>query len=172
MDLPLHPKLVHLPVALAVLLPLLSAVLWVAIVRSWLPLRAWWLGTAAQALLVVSGIVAMQSGEADEERVERVVSEAVIERHEEAAQTFVFASGAVLLLTVLPFVLRRRPRLAAHSIGGVALATLVVLGLGWRVGASGGELVYRHGAAAAFAGSGAAPVGDAVPLRRDDDDDR
>lgn len=169
MDLPLHPKLVHLPVALAVLLPLLSAVLWVAIVRIWLPLRAWWLGTAAQALLVVSGIVAIRSGEADEERVERVVSEAVIERHEEAAQTFVFASGAVLLLTAVPFALRRRPRLAAHSIGGVALASLVVLGLGYRVGASGGELVYRHGAGAAFAGA-VAPGGGAIPVDGADDD--
>jgi len=94
----------------------------------------------------------------------------VIERHEEAAQVFVFASGAVLLLTVVPFVLRRRPRLAAHSIGGVTIASLVVLALGWRVGASGGDLVYRHGAAQAFVGAGAGNGSIDVPTARGDED--
>lgn len=169
MDLPLHPKLVHLPVALAVLMPLLSAVLWVAIVRSWLPLRTAWLAVGAQALLLLSGVAALRSGESDEERVESVVPESVIERHEEAAKAFVFASGAVLLLTVVPFVLRQRPRLAAHAIGGVTIASLVVLALGWRVGASGGELVYRHGAAQAFVGSGTGNGNMDVPAPRGDD---
>ncbi len=169
MDLPLHPKLVHLPVALAVLMPLLSAVLWIAIVRSWLPLRTAWLAVGAQSLLLISGLVALRSGAADEERVERVVPESVIESHEEGAEAFVFASGAVLLLTIVPFVLRRRPRLAAHAIGGVTIASLVVLALGWRVGASGGDLVYRHGAGAAFAVDGTGS-GNVPPMRRDCDD--
>jgi hypothetical protein len=37
------------------------------------------------------------------------------------------------------------------------LGTLVVLGLGYRTGQAGGDLVYRHGAAQAFAGSAAPP---------------
>lgn len=168
MDLPLHAKLVHLPVALAVLMPVLSAVLWVAIVRSWLPLRTWWLGVAAQALLVASGLAALRSGEADEERVERVVPETAIEQHEEAAQAFVFAGGVVLLLTVLPFVLRGRPKVAGYAMAAVTLGTIAVLALGYRVGGSGGELVYRHGAAAAFAGGG---TGDGAVLPRPGDDD-
>ena len=38
---PLHPAVVHLPIALAVLLPLLSLASLLAIRTGWLPQRAW-----------------------------------------------------------------------------------------------------------------------------------
>ena len=39
--LPLHPKIVHLPIALAVLMPLITAGLLIAWWRDMLPRRAW-----------------------------------------------------------------------------------------------------------------------------------
>ena len=167
----LHPKLVHLPIALAVLLPVLVTVIWLAIHRGWLPFRSWLLVVGAQALLVVTGVLAMRSGEADEDRVERIVPEAAIETHEHAAKPFVFASGAVLLLACAPFVLRKRPRLAGLAMAVTLLGGLGVLVLGYRVGSSGGDLVYRHGAAAAFTGSGVGG-GAAAPARHHDPHDR
>lgn len=170
MQTTLHPLLVHLPIALAVLLPALTGILWFALVRSWLPLRAWALAVGAQALLLGSGWLAMQSGEADEDLVERIVPEAALEAHEAAAERFLFGAGAVLLLSLVPLLGRRNPRLATWSAGATCVATLGVLALGYGVGKAGGELVYRHGAAAAFATPGAQPVGTGAPRRREDDD--
>lgn len=168
--LPLHPQLVHLPLALAVLMPLIAGGALFAIARGWLRPRAWSLVVAAQAMLFASGFLAMRSGEGDEEQVEDVVPHAALEAHEEAAEPFVWAGGIVLLLSVAPLVLRN-----ARAARAVALAcgagTLVVLGLAWRAGHSGGELVWRHGAAAAYGTAGAA--GGASPVRdKGDDDDK
>lgn len=173
MDTPLHPLLVHLPIALAVLMPPLTGVLWFALVRSWLPLRAWVLAIVAQLLLVGSGWLALRSGEADEERVERIVPEAALEQHEEAAEAFMLGAGIVLLLALTPLLWRRHPRLVVWSAAATSLATLGVLALGYRVGKAGGELVYRHGAAAAFATAGTPGTPSAPPpARNHDDDDR
>ena len=147
---PLHPKLVHLPIALAVLMPLLSSGLLLAWWRGWLPRRAWILAASLQVLLALSGLAALRSGAADEERVERVVDERAIEAHEEAAEGFVLAAAAVAALALgVPFVHRER---AARGLAVAAVAgTLLVSGLGYRTGAAGGRLVYAHGAARAFA---------------------
>lgn len=172
MELPLHPKLVHLPMALAVLLPLLASGVLLAVVRSWLPWRSWALVIAAQAALFLSGIFAMRSGEADEDRVERVVPEAAIEAHEHAAERFVWAAGLVLLLSVLPSVLRH-PRASAIAGAATIVGTLVVSWTGYAVGKAGGELVYVHNAGAAFASAPAVPGAPAgTPQRRDEHDDR
>ncbi len=139
--------------------------------RGWFPKRTWVLVVAAQAALVVSGLVSMRTGEADEERVERLVPESVIEAHEEAAEAFVWGSGIVLALGLLPFLLKR-PGAARVAGLGVVAGTVVVLVLGFRVGEAGGELVYRHGAAAAFTkGAPAGSPGSPGVLRRDHDDD-
>ncbi|MCC7398518.1 MAG: hypothetical protein IT455_15720 [Planctomycetes bacterium] len=172
MNTPMHPMLVHLPMALAALVPMLAFVLWLATWRGWLPARSWWLVTALQALLFGSGLLAMRSGEADEERVERVVAEATIEAHEHAAERFVWAAGLLLLLSGAPLLLRSRPALAQAASLATAFGSVVVLGFGYAVGSAGGELVYRHGAAAAFASGGAGnPAAPAAGTRQGDDDD-
>lgn len=170
-QLPLHPAIVHLPLALAALLPLVGAALLVAILRNWLPRRAWAFAAALQFLLVGSGVLALRTGEADQERVERVVAEAAIEAHEEAAEAFVWAGAGVLVLALLPLLLRSS-RAAMMAAAATTAGSLLVLGLGYRVGEAGGELVYRHGAAAAFA-TPASPSESPGPLpaRGDDDDD-
>lgn len=151
--LPLHAKLVHLPIALAVLMPLLTSGLLFAWWRDWYPKRTWALAVVAQALLFVSAWFAMNTGSSEEERVERFVPEQAIEVHEEAAETFLWGSGLVLALVLLPLLLKKRQ--AAHTAAGVAIVgTAVVLLLGFRVGEAGGALVYRYGAAAAYADGG------------------
>jgi uncharacterized membrane protein len=163
-----HPKLVHLPMALAILMPLVAFGLWLAWRRGWLPARTWLVATALQAILVGSGVLSLRSGEAEEETVEGIVGEAAIEAHEEAAELFVWASGGVLALMGVAWALSSRragPTIAlAASVG-----TLVVFVLGYRTGQAGGELVYRHGAAQAYV-DGAATGGPSPMSIRDDDD--
>jgi hypothetical protein len=157
-----HPKLVHVPIALGVLMPLIASGLLIAWRRSWLPRRAWFLAIGLQVILLGSGLLALRSGEAEEDRVERVVAERFIEEHEEAAELFVWASGGVLAVMLLAGTLGSR-RSSLPTAAAAALGTLLVLGLGYRTGQAGGRLVSQHGAAQAYGGStaadAAAPVG-------------
>jgi hypothetical protein len=163
-----HPKLVHLPIALAVLMPFISAALCLAWWRQWLPARAFFIAVLLQGVLVGTGLLAEESGEEDEERVERVVPEALIEAHAEAAETFVAASGVAFAVLLAGALAARRRAGLPLALAGVA-TTVVVLGLGVRVGEAGGALVYKHGAAAAFTKTPAANAPVAPHAERDDD---
>jgi uncharacterized membrane protein len=147
-----HPKVVHLPIALALLMPALAGGILLAWWRGWLPARTWVLVVALQGILVGSGFLALQSGEKEEDRVERVVPEAAVERHEEAAEIFVGASTGVLMLMALGLVFARTAT-GIRLAGVAALGTVAVLATGYSVGKAGGELVYQHGAGSAYTGA-------------------
>jgi uncharacterized membrane protein len=150
-SLPLHPAIVHLPLGLAILMPLLAGgfawALWSGRVRP----RAWMAVVALQALLVGSGMVAMNTGEAEEDRVETVVQKSAIHQHEEFAEQFVWAAGGTLVLAGLVLVFRQT-RVSRGLAAAAVIATVAVAGLALRVGHAGGQLVYAHGAASAYAG--------------------
>lgn len=154
-DLPLHPLVVHLPLALAVLVPMLAAFALLVWWRGWPSgRRAWGLVAALQALLVLGALVALRTGQAEEERVEAAVAESVLEGHEEAAEIFLGVATGVLvpafLALLVPGVTAGR-LLAATALAGMVLGAVLAV----RVGEAGGELVYRHGAAAVYAMPGA-----------------
>jgi uncharacterized membrane protein len=154
---PLHPAVVHFPIALAVLVPVFAFAAAVAIQRRWVAPRAWALVVLLQAALAVSAWVATETGENEEERVEKVVAESFIEEHEELANRLFWLSVATLVV-VAAGVLDGRVGAAVRVVGVVA--TLGVSAVSVFVGRSGGELVYRHGAAAAYVSPpGGAPVG-------------
>jgi uncharacterized membrane protein len=123
---PLHPAVVHLPIALAILVPLCAALAILSIHKGFLPARSWAAVVLLQAMLVGSTWLAVETGEDQEERVERVVAERYIKTHEEAAERFLALTGGVV-------------------------AALAILAAGVAVGHSGGALVYEHGAANAYA---------------------
>lgn len=158
--LPLHPSVVHFPIVLTVLLPIFAfAALW-AIRQGTTPRRAWSVPVAVAAALALSAFVATRTGEAEEERVERVVSESAIHDHEEAAERFLMLSGVLLLVAVaglLPRTVGRAARIVTAA-GTVGLAAA-----GAQVGHSGGTLVYRHGAARAYTESVARAGGTELP---------
>jgi len=144
---PLHPAVVHFPIVLAVLLPLFAIGALVAIRKGARPLRAWSLPLAVGAALTLSSWVAVETGEDQDERVERVVAEQPLETHEERAEMFLTLSGVLLLVSatgLLRGVVGRAGRITA-TVGAVALVVAAA-----QVGHSGGELVYRHGAASAY----------------------
>ena len=160
-----HPKVVHIPIALSVLMPLIASGVLVSWWRGWLPARAWLLVVALQTLLLASGIVALQTGEAEEERIERVAPERAIEEHEEAAQVFVGASAGALGLMLLALAVSAgKAGLAAAA--AATLGAVVVSGLGYRTGQAGGDLVYRYNAGSAYLGSGTQAVPSEVAPER------
>ncbi|MBM4183964.1 MAG: hypothetical protein FJ207_07025 [Gemmatimonadetes bacterium] len=144
---PLHPIVVHFPMVFVVLLPISAAIALWAIRRGAAPLKGWAIPAAFAVALAGSAWVALETGEAEEEKVEAFVSEAAINEHEEAAERFLVFSGVLALVAgvgLLSGVAGRAARLVA-SVG-----TLAVLAAGIQVGAAGGRLVYEHGAAQAY----------------------
>ena len=152
---PLHPAVVHFPMVFAVLIPISAVVALWAIRRGAAPLRAWAVPLALTVALTGSSWVALETGEAEEERVEAIVGDGPIHEHEEAAERFLVLSGIVMLVAAGGLVggtVGTAFRLVA-SVGSVA-----VLAAGIQVGAAGGELVYKYGAGQAYVDGGAAAV--------------
>ena len=144
---PLHPAVVHFPVVVAVFLPLLVAgALW-AIRRGSNARRAWLFPLAGTLAVVVSAWVAVQTGGADAKRVEHIVSEMTIEGHEEMAEAFLAVSVGVAVAAIAGLIGGLAGRVARIATG---IGALVLVALLARVGHSGGQLVYRYGAATAY----------------------
>ncbi len=174
-QLPLHPAIVHLPIGLALLAPVLAIVLTSRLWHGGQSRLAWLMLPITQAMLVAGGVLALLSGEHEEERVEHVVGKAFIEQHETAAQIFLAVAVAALGISLVVTLLRAASsqRLAMVL---ATVASLVVAGLGLNVGRAGGELVYHRGAAAAYANDGrakgvAATTTETRPEEQHDDDD-
>jgi hypothetical protein len=175
--IPLHPLVVHFPVVLALLLPISIGVALVVIRKGATPRRVWSVPLALAAALVLSAWAATQTGESQEERVERVVARGALHAHEEAAERFLVLAG-VLTLVAAGGLIRGTVGRAARLV--TAAGAVGVLAAGAQVGHSGGLLVYRHGAASAYTNPPTAPNAElgratadamAKPADRDDRDD-
>jgi uncharacterized membrane protein len=144
---PLHPAVVHIPLALALLSPFVALAGVLAVARGWLPVRAWTAVVLLQALLAGSAWLALETGEEEEERVEDVVGEKPLEEHEEAAERFLAIAVAGLAVSGAGLLSGK-----AGSYGRVAsvVSGALILAAAVAVGDSGGELVYEHGAAQAY----------------------
>lgn len=144
---PLHPAIVHFPIVLATILPLAAISAWLLIRRGNPVRKAWTPVLILAVLLSGSAFAAVRTGEAEEEVVESVVGEAPIHEHEEAAELFLPLSFGVLGIVAAGLL---TGRLGNTARGLAALASISLLVAGYRVGHTGGELVYQHGAAQAY----------------------
>ena len=144
---PLHPAVVHFPVVLAFLLPLFAAGAFWAVRRGARPRRAWSVPVAAALALAASAWAAVETGEAQDERVERVVAERPLSKHEDMAELFLSASAGLAAVAVAGFAggIAGRAARVATALGSVGLLAGAAM-----VGHSGGELVYKYGAASAY----------------------
>jgi uncharacterized membrane protein len=142
-DLPLHPVVVHFPIVLGILLPLAALAFWWAMKKGHLPFNAWVLIVVLALGYGVSSYIAVEMGEEDEEKVEEVVSEKVIEEHEEAGELILWVSGGLFLFSLAGLY---RKDLHAVRLGVAVLAFVAIVPL-VDAGHTGGKLVYQYGAA-------------------------
>ncbi len=143
--MPLHPIVVHFPIVLGALLPVLAILLWWAIKKwQWTP-KVWALVSIVALVYTLAAVTAVQLGETDEEKVEKVVSEKVIEEHEEAGELIPWIAGTLFLVSLGGFTVRysKQAQLAMIVLSLLAVAPLI------NAGHTGGELVYEHGASIA-----------------------
>ena len=164
---PLHPAVVHFPIVLMFLVPIAAVLAVWAIRRGADTRRTWAIPLALATALAVSAFVALRTGEAEEDRVEAVVSEAALHEHEEAAERFLVLSGVLLLVAGAGLVRGDLGR-AARLVTVVGSFGLVVAGV--QVGAEGGELVYEHNAGSAYSDGATAAARAQARYERDSDD--
>jgi uncharacterized membrane protein len=164
---PLHPAVVHFPIVLAVLVPLLAAGAFWAIQSERLPRRSWLAIAILQVALLGTVWIATETGEREEDRVERVVAERFIEEHEEAAERFLALAALALPLAAAGML---SGRVGAINRALTIALSLAALGAAGYTGHIGGELVYGHGAAAAYAQPGPGETGSPLAYSARDDD--
>jgi uncharacterized membrane protein len=144
---PLHPAVVHFPVVIGFLLPIIvGGALW-AIHRGAHTRRAWSIPVVAALILAASAWIAVETGEGQEDRVERVVGRQPLANHSELAETFLAVSAGLAVIAVAGLVGGAGGRVARIVTAAGSLAVAVGATV---VGHSGGQLVYRFGAAAAY----------------------
>ena len=165
-QLPLHPALVHVPIGLSVIMPLVFVGLLVALWRGKVTRRAFAAATALQSVVVLGGLLSFLTGSSDEERVESFVAEALIERHEQLAIFFVAIAAVVLVISAAAFLSPEKWTRRLGTLATVGSAAVLVVGL--LVGHAGGQLVYQHGAASAYTDSAPRAAADLQPSKSDD----
>lgn len=150
MNVPFHPAIVHFPIALTFVLPLLIVVFALFIRANKMGPKAWFIVIGLQLVVVATGYVSLESGENEEEVVERVVAKKLISEHESAAEVFVGSAVLSLVLSIAAYFVRKEIGFPLKL--AVAALTLLSSYLAYNTGHLGGELVYEHGAASAYAG--------------------
>ena len=147
---PLHPAVVHLPLGLAVMLPLFIFLVMIGIGKQWFNHATWVLVVILQLLCMVGGIVSIETGEDQEEIVGTVVKEEFISKHEDMAKAFTASAGVTFGVALVGFFLRNRQRAFSMLSLATFFLSLVTLGVAGLTGHTGGELVYKQGAASAY----------------------
>jgi uncharacterized membrane protein len=158
-EFPLHPALVHFPIAL-----LLTG--WLADLAGLIVKKSWLFHTAFLLLVLgtLGAVAAVRSGEAEEDRIlETPAIHEVLEEHEESGK-LVMWFFLVSTAARAGMVWWGKPRPGMHLIFVLIWAVGLVLVV--RTAYYGGEMVFRHGAgvAAVEAATGSrAPVSPQPP---------
>src|SRR6476469_5199266 len=97
---PLHPSIVHIPIVLTFLMPvLILSFAWMIKTNKMAP-KGWLLIVGLQLAVVISGYVSLETGENEEHTVEKVVSKDYIAAHEEAGEIFVGSAVLALVISI------------------------------------------------------------------------
>lgn len=148
MEVPFHPAIVHIPLAITIVLPVLIIIFALMIRSNKMSPQSWLVIVGLQLLVVITGYVSLETGETEEERVEKVVAREFIHEHEEAAEVFVGSAVITLVLSIAAFFIRKEIGFPLKL--GIATLTVLSAYLAYRAGSMGGELVYKHGAGSAY----------------------
>ena len=164
---PLHPALVHFPIAL-LLVGAMAAVA-AAFLRRWhLPLGA----AILLGLGALGALAAVQTGETEGGLAAGMISEPaeqMLDEHEDWAETTRSLAIVAALLAVASASLGRFPRTARVAGAAAALAALCAAYAVAETGHRGGQLVYKYGVGINLA-AGQPDKSSASPAAKGDDD--
>lgn len=135
-----HAGLVHMPLALALIIPLMYAMSWLSVRKGWLGNNVWYGVVIFSVLQVLSIAVGLESGEAAEFTAS--AAKDAVEAHEHMAEKFLQVWGVLgVLLVTVPFTRGRRWEMYADS--AAVLLFVVQAYLAFETGHLGGELISR-----------------------------
>jgi uncharacterized membrane protein len=166
---PLHPAIVHFPMAL-ILLGTVTAFATLAFPRAALA----WLSAGILAFASLGALAATWSGDEEEEKAEHAGArvERILEEHEEWAERSRNAAMIAMLAAGAAAISLKRH--AVFSRGAAALTAAISLGASWCVveaGHYGGQLVYQHGVGVSRSGLAAFENAPSSEKTRHHDDD-
>jgi uncharacterized membrane protein len=150
---PLHPAIVHFPIAL-ILLGTVAAVATLVFPRAALA----WFSAGILAFASVGALAATWSGDEDEEKAEHAGAgvERILEEHEEWAERS--RNAAIIAMLAAGGAAISLKRLPVFSRAAAAITAAVAFGASWCVleaGHYGGQLVYQHGVGVSRSGPAA-----------------
>lgn len=166
--LPLHPIVVHFPIALAFLLPLLTLLIWFGVKKEAVRPRMWISVIALNGALFGFAWLAEYTGEMDEHKVEKIVGEEIMEDHEDWGKSVLWVSGIVFALSFAPLIAHRSEGARVIYLLGT-LGTLLPVSFAAH---SGGIMIYKHNAAQAHLEETLEPTPDypPAPIQEQEDD--
>ncbi len=145
----LHPAIVHVPLGICVVLPVLGLLgLWLHFRRrddSAVFARFWAAFMVCLIAASVGAFIAHETGEAGERAIGKAMPEGAVELHEKYSHFFSALLYAATAVGVLAFLLHGR--LKGYAVLAVTLLCSAALIAGILTGNAGGELVYKHNAA-------------------------
>jgi uncharacterized membrane protein len=162
MNIPIHPQIVHFPLALTFILPILILIFALMIKTHKMAPQTWLIIIGLQLATTVSGYISMETGENEEDQVEKIVTKKFIQEHEERAEVFVGVTVLALVVSVASFFLIKEVQFYAHVL--VVVISVISGFFAYRTGKSGGELVYHHGAASVYLNNADAVKRDLQPV--------
>jgi len=110
--------------------------------------KTWLIIIGLQFATTVTGYIALDSGENEEQLVKKVVDRKIIHKHEESAEIFVGSTAIALILSIACYFLKIEIQFFTQLV--ICLISLISCYLSISTGILGKELVYRHGAASAY----------------------
>ncbi len=149
--MPLHPVVVHFPIVLSVIVLVLSLIFIISFYRYGFRRSFWIILVSMQFGMLASSVVSVKLGEKDEERVENSANESVLHDHEEWGEKIPIVAFVAMVLSLLPFFLKKRSILLVSL---YCLLACVQLAFVFKAGHTGGRLVYEGGAACVYQTSG------------------
>lgn len=146
--LPLHPFMAHIPLVLALCLPIVIISSIVFIMKKKISPRFWWVPVIMQISIVVFSYIALETGEDQEDTVLQFVAKPFVQQHENAAE--IFSGLGVILLGLMAVVLFVGESLARNLRFLTAVLSFIPLAAGLYAGRLGGAIAYTHGGAEAY----------------------
>lgn len=147
--MPLHPSIVHLPLALTFILPAIVLIFAWAIHAGKMSKEMWFVVIGLQILVTSTGYIALETGETDEDKVAAITGKDIIHEHEESAEIFVGMTVISLAAGIAAWFLK--PEFQDKARFALILISLIPVFFAWQTGSLGGEIVYKHGGGSAHA---------------------
>lgn len=145
--LPWHPKLVHVPIALCILMPPVTIGILLLVRLGWMDRRSLLVAAGLQVALAGASLMALYTGHQDAVAVEGYASDAAMDAHDTRAHQFVYVAVATVGLFGFLLYSGRKPHLQRAAAAAVVAAVVAQGYAGYRVGDAGGRLVYVSAAA-------------------------